>query len=44
MTLCALVLLVMGEQRSEKLGSKQMAKSTPPSPVEKVSTLRDSRY
>ena len=30
---------VMGEQWSEKLGSKQMSKSTPPSPVEKVSTL-----
>ena len=29
---------VMGEQWSEKLGSKRMAKSTPPSPVEKVST------
>ena len=28
----------MGEQWSEKLGSKRMAKSTPPSPVEKVST------
>ena len=29
---------VMGEQWSEKLGSKRMAKSTPPSPVERVST------
>ena len=29
---------VIGEQWSEKLGSKRMAKSTPPSPVEKVST------
>ena len=29
---------VMGEQWSEKLGSKRMTKSTPPSPVEKVST------
>ena len=29
---------VMGEQWSEKLGSKRMAKSTPPSPVEKVSS------
>ena len=30
--------VVTGEQWSEKLGSKRMAKSTPPSPVEKVST------
>ena len=30
--------VVMGEQWSEKLGSKRMAKSTPPSPAEKVST------
>ena len=29
---------VTGEQGSEKLGSKRMTKSTPPSPVEKVST------
>ena len=29
---------VMGEQWSEKLGSKRMAKSTPPPPVEKVCT------
>ena len=29
---------VMGEQWSEKLGSKRMSKSTPPSPVEKIST------
>ena len=29
---------VMGEKRSEKVGSKRMVKSTPPSPVEKVST------
>ena len=29
---------VMGEQWSEKLGSKQISKSTPPSPVEKIST------
>ena len=29
---------VTGEQWSEKLGSKRMTKSTPPSPVEKVST------
>ena len=29
---------VMGEPWSEKLGSKRMTKSTPPSPVEKVST------
>ena len=30
--------VVMGEQWSEKLGSKRMVRSTPPSPVEKVST------
>ena len=30
--------VVMGEQWSEKLGSKRIVKSTPPSPVEKVST------
>ena len=29
---------VMGKQWSEKLGSKRMSKSTPPSPVEKIST------
>ena len=29
---------VTGEQWSEKLGSKRMSKSTPPSPVEKIST------
>ena len=29
---------VMGEQWSEKLGSKRMSKSTPPFPVEKIST------
>ena len=29
---------VTGEQWSEKLGSKLMSKSTPPSPVEKIST------
>ena len=29
---------VTGEQWSEKLGSKQMSKSTPPSPVEKIFT------
>ena len=29
---------VMGEQWSEKLGSKQMSIFTPPSPVEKIST------
>ena len=28
----------MGEQWSKKLGSKRMSKSTPPSPVEKIST------
>ena len=30
--------VVMGEQWSEKLGSERMVRSTPPSPVEKVST------
>ena len=30
--------VVTGEQWSEKLGSKRMVRSTPPSPVEKVST------
>ena len=29
---------VTGEQWSEKLGSNRMFKSTPPSPVEKIST------
>ena len=29
---------IMGEQWSERLGSKRMSKSTPPSPVEKIST------
>ena len=29
---------MMGEQWSKKLGSKQMSQSTPPSPVEKIST------
>ena len=29
---------IMGEQWSEKLGSKRVYRSTPPSPVEKIST------
>ena len=31
-------MVVMGEQGSEKLNSKRMVRSTPPSPTEKIST------
>ena len=34
---------VTGEQWSEKLGSKRMVKSTPPSPIEKVSTSESQK-